>query len=132
MVLSIIGYICLLILGFSIGVFAAFVVFKLRKIDSQTDSIPKPEHYWSMTVYMEDIPHNEQNTAHFDRVPLKIIYERTEYSDLIVPRVGEEVGGVYDSGTDKFELEGIVTRVLYNVDWIVVHCKCTNICKIHE
>ena len=132
MSLSIFCLICAALFFIALGAFVSFVVFKLRKIDSQTDSIPKPKHHWNVGVYMEDIPHNEQNTAYLDSVPLKIIYERSEYSDLIVPRVGEEVGGVYYSDTDKFEMMGNVTRVFYNVDinWIVVSCKCTEMRKI--
>ena len=129
MVLQIINLICVILTGLIAGVFIAFVIFKLRKIDSQTDSIPK--HHWSMGVYMNDIPQNGQNTAYLGSVPLKI-YEGGEYSDLIVPRVGEEVGGVYYSGKDKFAMRGIVTRVFYNtdIDWIVVSCKCTDIQKL--
>lgn len=131
MVLQIINLICVMLAGLIAGVFIAFVVFKLRKIDSQTDSIPKPKHHWSMGVYMDDIPQNEQNTACLGSIPLKI-YEGVEYSDLIVPRVGEEVGDVYYSGKDKFEMKGIVKRVFYNtdIDWIVVSCKCTDIQKL--
>ena len=83
-----------------------------------------------MTVYMDDIPRNEQNILHLGSVPLKI-YERGEYSDLPVPRVGEEVGGVYYSGQNRFDMKGVVTSVYYNVDidWIVVSCKCTEIRK---
>lgn len=134
MTLIIIYYICLFIVGFSTGAFAVSVITKLRKIESQMDSIPKPKHYWSMEVYMEDIPHNEQNTEYFDSAPLKIIYEGNEYSDLIVPRIGEEVSGVYYRRTDKFEMNGTVTRVFYNIDidWIVVYCKCTDIYKVKE
>lgn len=130
MSLSIFCLVCTALFFLALGAFVSFVVFKLRKIDSQTDSIPKPKHHWSLGVYMEDIPHNEQNTAYLDSVPLKI-YERGEYSDLPIPRVGEEVGGVYYSGKDKFEMKGIVTRVFYNtnLDWIVVSCKCTEIRK---
>lgn len=134
MTLSIIYYICLFIIGFLIGTFAVSVISKLRKINSQIDSILKPKHCWNMGVYMEDIPHNEQNTKYFDSAPLKIIYERSEYSDLVIPRVGEEVSGIYYSGTNKFAMKGTVTRVFYNtdIDWIVVHCKCTNICKVKD
>ena len=84
-----------------------------------------------MTVYMDDIPKNEQNILHLGSVPLKM-YEKGEYSDLPVPRVGEEVGGIYYSGQRKFGMEGIVTNVHYNInlDLIVVFCKCTEIRKI--
>lgn len=80
---------------------------------------------------MNDIPQTEQNAVHLGSVSLKID-ERSEYSDLLIPRVGEEVGGVYYSGEDKFEMTGIVTRIFYNVDigWIVVSCKCTDIQKL--
>lgn len=131
MVLQIINLICVILAGLITGVFIAFVVFKLRKIDSQTDSISKSKRNWSMGIYMDKIPKNEQNTAYLSSIPLKI-YERGEYSELLVPRVGEEVGGVYYSGKDKFEMKGVVTRVFYNTDinWIVVSCKCTNIQKL--
>ena len=130
MIQSIIGLICLALIGCSVGAFASFVISKLGDINAKTNNIPKPKHHWSMGIYMDDIPQNEQNTAYLDSVPLKI-YERGEYSDLLIPRVGEEVGGVYYSGKDKFEMKGIVTRVFYNtnLDWIVVSCKCTEIRK---
>ena len=129
MVLQIINLICVILAGFIAGVFIAFVVFKLRKIDSQTEDIP--QKHWCMTVYMDDIPQNEQNILHLGSVPLKM-YEKGEYSGLPVPRVGEEVGGVYYSGQRKFGMEGIVTNVHYNInlDLIVVSCKCTEIRKI--
>ena len=80
---------------------------------------------------MEDIPQNEQNTAHLGSVPLKMIYDSSEYSDLIVPRVGEEICGVHYSGQYRFDMTGTVTRVFYNIDmdWIVVHCKCKEIIR---
>ena len=89
------------------------------------------EDYMNNLRDMDKIPKNEQNTAYLSSIPLKI-YERGEYSELLVPRVGEEVGGVYYSGKDKFEMKGVVTRVFYNTDinWIVVSCKCTNIQKL--
>ena len=93
MAISIFCVICGGLFLFALGAFEIFVIFKLRKIDSQTDS--KPKHNWSMGVYMEDIPQNEQNTAHLGSVPLKMIYDSSEYSDLIVPRVGEEICGVH-------------------------------------
>lgn len=131
MALQIINLICVILAGFIVGVFIAFVVFKLRKIDSQTDNIFKPKHHWDMRVYMDNIPQNEQNILHLGSVPLKM-YEKGEYSVLSVPRVGEEVGGVYYSGQRKFDMEGIVTNVHYNtdLDLIVVSCKCTEIRKI--
>ena len=109
-------------------VFALFVINNLKKINTKIDSIPK--RHWSMGVYMDNIPQTEENTLHLGSVPLKI-YERGEYSDLPVPRVGEEVGGVYYSGQNRFDMKGVVTSVYYNVDidWIVVSCKCTEIRK---
>ena len=109
-------------------VFAIFVISKLRKIDSQTDSISK--HHWSMRIYMDDIPQNEQNTLCLGSVPLKM-YEKGEYENLPVPRVGDEVGGIYHSDPHKFDMNGIVTSVYYNTDMdlIVVECKCTDIHK---
>lgn len=130
MVLQIINLICAILTGLIAGVFIAFVVLKLRKIDSQTDNIFKPKHHWSMSIYMNDIPQNEQNTARLVSVPLKI-YERSEYSDIPVPRKGEDIGGVYISD-NKFYMTGIVEDVFYNTDrdCIVVECKCTEIHKI--
>ena len=83
-----------------------------------------------MRVYMDDIPQNEQNILRLGSVPLKT-YERDDYSDLPVPRVGEEVGGVYCSGENRFDMDGTVTGVYYNtnIDLIVVECRCTNIHK---
>ena len=128
MALRIIYLICIALIGFSVGAFASFVISKLRKIDFQTDSIPK--HHWSMGIYMNNIPQNEQNTNNLGSVPVKI-YERDEYSNLPVPRVGDEVGGVYHSDPHKFDMNGIVTDVYYNTDMdlIVVECRCTNIQK---
>lgn len=130
MVLQIINLICVILAGLIAGVFIAFVVFKLRKIDSQTDSIPKPKHHWSMGVYMNDIPQTEQNTSRLVSVPLKI-YERGEYSDTTVPRKGEKILGTYYSGEDRFEMTGIVNNIVYNteLDWIVVECNCIDIRK---
>ena len=110
-------------------VFAIFVISKLRKIDSQTDSISK--HCWSMRVYMDDIPQNEQNTLLLGSVPLKT-YERDDYSDFPIPRVGEEVGGVYYSDPYIFKMNGIVEYVFYNTEMnlIVVGCKCIDIQKL--
>ena len=129
MVLNIVSLICAGLFFFSLGVFEVFVIFKLRKIDSQIDSIP--QKYWGMTVCMDDIPQNEQNILNLSSVPLKI-YEKGEYSDLLVPHIGAEVGGIYYSGQYKFSMEGIVTNVYYNtdLDLIVVSCKCTEIRKI--
>ena len=79
---------------------------------------------------MDDIPQNEQNTLCLGSVPLKM-YEGYEYSDLPVPRVGDEVGGIYHSDPHKFDMNGIVTSVYYNTDMdlIVVECKCMDIHK---
>ena len=123
--------ICVILVSIVAGTFTDFVISKLGEINAKKDSISKPKRHWSMGIYMDDIPQNEQNTAYLGSVPLKI-YERGEYSDLIIPRVGEEVGGVHYSGKDKFEMRGIVTRVFYNtdIDWIVVSCKCAEIRKI--
>lgn len=128
MIQSIIDLICLALIGFAVGAFASFVIFKLRKIDSQTEDIPK--HNWSMSIYMNDIPQNEQNTANIVSVPLKIYY-RGEYLNIPVPRKGEEIFGVYDNGKHKFEMTGIVKDVFYNTDMdlIIVECKCIDIRK---
>lgn len=128
MTISIFCLICAALFFLALGAFAAFVIFKLRKIDSQTDI--KPKHNWSMGVYMGDIPQNEQNIARLVSVPLKI-YERSEYSDIPVPRKGEEIFGVHYSGQYRFDITGTVTRVFYNIDmgWIVVYCKCTEIIR---
>lgn len=129
MVLQIINLICVMLAGLIAGVFIAFVVFKLRKIDSQTEDIPK--HHWGMGVYMNNIPQTEQNTASLGSVPVKI-YEKGEYSDIPVPRKGEEIFGIYDNGEHKFEMTGIVKDVFYNTDMdlIIVECKCTDICRL--
>ena len=125
---SIFSLIFVTLICFSVIVFAIFVISKLRKIDSQTDSISK--RHWSMNIYMDDIPQNEQNILHLGSVPLKI-YEGDEYSDLPIPRIGEEVGGVYYSDPYVFDMSGIVTDIYYNtdIDLIVVECRCTNIHK---
>ena len=133
MVLNIISFFCAILVSIAIGIFAYFVLVQLKEIKTKIDSIP--QKHWDMAVYMDDIPQNEQNILHLSSVPLKM-YERGEYSDLIVPRVGEEVGGIYYSGNHefsmKFSMEGIVTNVHYNtdLDLIVVSCKCTEIRKI--
>ena len=88
-----------------------------------------------MTIYMDNIPQNEQNILNLSSVPVKI-YEKGEYSDLPVPYIGEEVSGIYYSGNHefsmKFSMVGIVSNVHYNtdLDLIVVSCKCTEIRKI--
>ena len=129
MVLNIISFFCVILVSVAIGIFTYFVIAHLKEIKTKTDSTP--QKHWSMTVYMDEIPQNEQNILHLGSVPLKM-YEKGEYSDLPVPRVGEEVGGVYYSGQRKFSMEGIVTNVHYNtdLDLIVVSCKCTEIRKI--
>ena len=120
--------ICGILVILAAGAFALFVVASLREINSKIDSIPK--HHWGMGVYMDDIPQNEQNTANIVSVPLKI-YDKSEYSDIIVPRKGEEIFGVYDIGENRFEMTGIVKDVFYNTDMnlIIVECKCIDIRK---
>lgn len=132
MVKDVLGLICLALIGFSVGVFISFVTSKLREIKDKTDNIPTSKLHWSMGVYMDDIPQNEQNTAGIVSVPLKI-YDKSEYSDIIVPRKGEEIFGIYDNGEHKFEMTGIVKDVFYNtnMDLIIVECKCTEIHKIY-
>ena len=133
MALSIFCLICAIVFFFALGAFADFVVVNLREINHKIDNRPKPKRHWSMGIYMDKIPQNEQNTLHLGSVPVKI-YEKSEYSVLPVPRVGEEVGGVYCSGQDRFDMKGIVTSVYYNtdIDWIVVSCECTEIRKVME
>ena len=128
MVINIIYLICVILVSIAAGGFAAFIIFNLSEINHKNDNIP--EHHWSMGVYMNDIPQTEQNTAHLGSVSLKIC-ERGEYSDLLVPRVGEEICGVHYSGQYRFDMTGTVTRVFYNIDmnWIVVHCKCKEIIR---
>ena len=120
--------ICGILVILAAGAFAPFVVASLREINSKIDSIPK--HHWGMGVYMDDIPQNEQNTANIVSVPLKI-YDKSEYSDIIVPRKGEEISGVYGIGENRFEMTGIVKSVFYNTDMdlIIVECKCIDIRK---
>ena len=133
MVLNIISFVCAILVSIAIGIFVYFVLVHLKEIKTKIDSIP--QKHWDMAVYMDDIPQNEQNILHLSSVPLKM-YERGEYSDLIIPHIGEEVGGTYYSGNHefsmKFSMEGIVTNVHYNtdLDLIVVSCKCTEIPKI--
>ena len=126
MILKIISVICAALFYFALGVFAAFVIFKLRKIDSQTDSTFK--HHWGMTVYMDDIPQVGQSTERIGSL-IVAIYEGCDYSELPVPHKGEEMSGIYYIGENKAEMTGIVERVYYSTDkdWIVVRCKCTNI-----
>lgn len=127
---NLIYFICGILAIFVAVVFALFVISTLKKINTKTDSIPT--HHWSIGIYMEDIPQNEQNTQHLGSIPLKI-YERGKYSELLIPREGETVYGVYVSNQQKFELTGIVVNVFYNVniDCIVVSCKCTDIKKLN-
>ena len=133
MVLNIISFFCVILVSIAIGIFIYFILGHLKEIKTKIDSIPKK--HWDMVVYMDDIPQNEQNILHLGSVPLKI-HESSEYSDLIVPHIGEEVGGIYYSGNHefsmKFSMKGIVTNVHYNtdLDLIVVSCKCTEIRKI--
>ena len=133
MIQSVIYLICTILVSVAMGIFVAFIIFHLKEIKAKTDSIPK--RHWCMTVYMDEIPQNEQNILHLGSVPLKM-YEKDEYSDLIVPHIGEEVSGIYYSGNHefsmKFSMEGIVTDIHYNtdLDLIVVSCKCTEIRKI--
>ena len=129
---NIIYLICIVLIGFPVGVFAAFVISKLREIKNKTDNIPTSKLHWSMGVYIDDIPQNEQNILHLGSVPLKI-YEGDEYSNLPIPRVGEEVGGIYHSSENRFEMTGIVEHVFYNTNMnlIVVSCKCTDIQKLN-
>lgn len=113
------------------GVFIAFVISKLKKIDTNTDSIPK--HHWGMTVYMDDIPQVGQSTKRLDYAIVQI-YEGCYYSELPVPHKGEEVSGVYYIDENKVEMTGIVDRVHYNTDddWIIVRCKCTDVKEVKE
>lgn len=113
------------------GVFIAFVISKLKKIDTNTDSIPK--HHWGMTVYMDDIPQVGQSTKRLDYAIVQI-YEGCYYSELPVPHKGEEVSGVYYIDEHKVEMTGIVDRVHYNTDddWIMVRCKCTDVKEVEE
>ena len=129
MTLSIFCLICAGLFFFALGLFAIFATFKLRKIDSQLDSIPK--YHWSMGVYMNDIPQNEQNPLHLSSVPLRL-YERGICFNFPVPHIGEEIYGIYHSGKDNFRMTGTVENVCYNtnMDWITVECKCTDICKL--
>ena len=114
----------------AVGAFVFAVIDNLTGIRRKTDTIP--EHHYSMGIYMEDIPKNKQNPEYLSSVPLKI-YGKGEYSDLIVPRVGEKIYGIYDNSKHRYEMSGIVENVLYNsdIDWIVVECKCTNIQKLN-
>ena len=129
MVLNIVSLFLVILVSVALGIFAYFVIVHLKAIKTKTDSIPK--YHWSMGVYMDDIPQNEQNILNLSSVPVKI-YEKGEYSDLPVPYIGAEVGGIYSSGQHKFSMVGIVSNIHYNtdLDLIVVSCKCTEIRKI--
>ena len=101
----------------------------LKAIKTKTDNIP--QKYWNMCVYMNDIPQTEQNPLHLSSVPLRV-YERGIYFNFPVPRIGEEIYGIYRSGKDNFKMTGTVKNVCYNtnMDCITVECKCTEIHKI--
>ena len=127
--ISIFSLICVILLSIAVGAFGSFVILYLRKIND-TPNITQT-HPWSMGIYMDDIPKTMQNTLYLDSVPLKI-YVGYKNSDIQVPRKGEEIGGIYGSGENRFELTGIVKNVFYNTDMnlIVVSCKCIDIQKI--
>ena len=132
MVLNIVSLLCVILLSVALGIFINSVIINivhLKAIKTKTDSIP--QKYWGMTIYMDNIPQNEQNILNLGSVPVKI-YERGEYSDLPVPYIGAEVGGIYYNGQHKFSMVGIVSNIHYNtdLDLIVVSCKCTEIRKI--
>ena len=129
MVLNIISFFCVILLIVGIGTFIAFIISYLKGIKTKINSIP--EHKWNIEIYIDDIPQTEQNTLHLSSVPLKI-YDRGKYSDLPIPRKGEEIGGFYRSGENQFEMTGIVNNVFYNTDieLIIVSCKCTDIQKL--
>ena len=132
MVLNIVSLLCVILLSVTLGIVINSVIINivhLKAIKTKTDSIP--QKYWGMTVYMDNIPQNEQNILNLGSVPLKI-YEKGEYSDLPVPYIGAEVGGIYYNGQQKFSMVGIVSNIHYNtdLDLIVVSCKCTEIRKI--
>ena len=132
MVLNIVSLFCVILVSVALGIFINSVIINivhLKAIKTKTDSIP--QKYWGMTIYMDNIPQNEQNILNLGSVPVKI-YERGEYSDLPVPYIGAEVGGIYYNGQQKFSMVGIVSNIHYNtdLDLIVVSCKCTEIRKI--
>lgn len=111
------------------GVFIAFVISKLKKIDTNTDSIPK--HHWGMIVCMDDVP--GENTESLGCVLVKV-YEGSDYSELPVPHKGEEMSGVCYIDGHKVEMTGIVESVCYNTDTdrIIVRCKCTDVKEVEE
>ena len=127
--ISIFSLICVILLSIAAGAFGSFVILYLKKMNDKTNIAPI--HPWSMGIYMDDIPKTMQNTVYLDSVPLKI-YVGYENSDLLVPRKGEEIGGIYGNGENRFELTGIVKNVFYNTDMnlIVVSCKCIDIQKL--
>ena len=132
MVLNIVSLLCVILVSVALGIFINSVIINivhLKAIKTKTDSIP--QKYWGMTIYMDNIPQNEQNILNLSSVPLKI-YEKGEYSELPVPYIGAEVGGIYYNGQQKFSMVGIVSNIHYNtdLDLIVVSCKCTEIRKI--
>ena len=132
MVLNIVSLFCVILVSVALGIFINSVIINivhLKAIKTKTDSIP--QKYCGMTIYMDNIPQNEQNILNLGSVPVKI-YERGEYSDLPVPYIGAEVGGIYYNGQQKFSMVGIVSNIHYNtdLDLIVVSCKCTEIRKI--
>ena len=132
MVLNIVSLFCVILLSAALGIFINSVIINivhLKANKTKTDSIP--HKYWGMTIYMDDIPQNEQNILNLSSVLVKI-YKKGEYSDLIVPYIGAEVGGIYSSGQHKFSMLGIVSNIHYNtdLDLIIVSCKCTEIHKI--
>lgn len=116
-----------MLVSIAAGTFTSFAISKLGKINAKK-GISK--RHWSMGVYMHDILQTEENILRLVSVPLKI-YGKGEYSELIVPRKGEEITGIYYSGKSGFEMTGIVDNVCYNtnIDWIVVECKCIDIRK---
>lgn len=118
--------ICVIVAGSILGGFASFVILSLREINNKASNISKSR--WRMGVYMNNIPQTRENTPKLRSVLVKI-YERGEYSDTPVPRIGEKILGYYCSGEDRFEMTGIVESVVYNtnLDWIVVECNCTAI-----
>ena len=132
MVLNIVSLFCVILVSVALGIFINSVIINivhLKAIKTKIDSIP--QKYWGMTIYMDYIPQNEQNILNLGSVPVKI-YEKGEYSDLPVPYIGAEVGGIYYNGQQKFSMVGIVSNIHYNtdLDLIVVSCKCTEIRKI--
>ena len=127
--ISIFSLICVILLSIAVGAFGSFVILYLRKTND-TINIPQT-HPWSMGIYMDNIPRTAQNILHLSSVPLKI-YDRGKYSELPIPRKGEEIGGIYSSDENRFKIRGIVNNIFYNtdIDLIIVSCKCINIQKL--